>query len=187
MSEKLLDEISYVSDDGDVLPYADIEEPSGFISSTAEIEEPDDFINTTAEIESPERSEGYMKAEAIIQAGIEKSRGYGTVKVEYWVAQENSSNGGYTNRTSLAHFLAGNVLYGMVTGKEYKELIARYSAAATTDQAPEAMKSPDAPKEAQVRKIGNTAAAKSAPTYHSGHRDYRDIASARAGDNSLDN
>ena len=175
MAEKLLDGVSYESPDGDILPYADIEEPTG--------------ITTSTEIEVLERSEGYIQAENIIKAGIEKSRGYASVKVEYWVAQEDSSNGGYENRTTLGHFLGSNFLHDMMPNDEYVELVAKYSAVAKNEQPSEVVEAFDAPEgsQMQARKVGNAATERVVPAYHSGVHEYRDVQSARAGDRLDDN
>lgn len=108
----LIDGTSYETDDGDVLPIADITEPD------------------TGESEKFNRSEEFLIAQTIIEDGIAKSKdkehGYAELKVEYSVADTAEPTGWREVRMTLAQFFGGNALKSMVDEQDYKELYALY-------------------------------------------------------------
>jgi len=161
------DQSSYESPDGDILPFADIEEP-----------QPERVV----------RSEEFAIAEAMITEAIRKAKegGHPHPRIEYVVEDRKSPDGKRTAHMSLAQFFGGNMLYRMVTKEEYDELRRTYR--------PEATGESDEPATTQVKKVGAVAAssaaksaapAKSAaekPVFKSGQHIYADRASAAAGD-----
>lgn len=156
MSEYGNETTTYESPDGDILPYADIEEP--VVAETA-----------------PVLSDEFIIARSIIEDGIAKSKehGYADLKVEFWVPDDKKPNGGFETRMSLGEYFGGNALRRMVTAQEFDELQAQYLHEAVTYS------------ETHARKVGSVATATERPVYESGQKRYLDAQSAAAGD-SLD-
>ena len=161
MNDILRESNSYESSDGDVLPYADIEEPI--------IIEPE--LEDSVEV-APVTSEGFIAAQRIIEDGIAQSKehGYTELKVDFWVPEKKNPNGGYQSRMPLSQFFGGNALRKMVTTEEYDALFAKYGYEISRYS------------EDHIRKIGGGATRAAEPTIESGHRHYRDPQSAAAGD-----
>lgn len=162
MSEALLDGSSYESDEGDVLPLADIIEP--------------EITDTVEEYDEP-KSDAFMKARKIIEDGITKSSegGYRQLKVEFFVEDKSQPRGERLVTMSLSQFMGGNSLRKIVSSEEHAELFAQYGE-----------RSLEFSQERTQKNLADTALSDSRPTYRSGNRDYKDFQSAAAGDDTLD-
>lgn len=161
MSEVLVDGTSYESDEGDVLPFADIAEP-GITDSVEEFHEL--------------KSEAFVKARKIIEDGIAKSTegGYRTLKVEFFVEDKTQPRGERLVTMSLAQFIGGNSMRKLVTPEEHEELRVQYGE-----------RSAQFSGEQTLKGLGDTALSDSRPTYQSGARKYKDFQSAAANDDTL--
>jgi hypothetical protein len=117
------------------------------------------------------RSPNYLKAVEIIEEGIRRSTegGWPKLKVELWVKDSTNENGGYMSRISLGQFFGGNKLRHMVSDEEYRELYEIYGNRSLEYE------------QERAKSLGAIAAGQSG-VYESGHKRYRDIQSARAGD-----
>jgi hypothetical protein len=166
MSERpeplLTDSSSFVSANGDVLPIADIQEPE---LPDADSYELDDIVDP-----DEGRSENFIKARNIIEAGIAKSANYGEYKVEFWQEGKTPRDSGRNMRMTLAEFISSNALRGMVSEDEAQELLETYREKAI---------------ERTVKRLGTAAVSEKKPVYVSGGRPYRDFQSAASNDDTL--
>jgi hypothetical protein len=139
-------------------------------------------------LEDPEikRSENYLKAKGIIEAGIAASvaKGSSMYMVTVWIEKTHLHEAKNID-VPLGQYLGGSHLSKTVSKEEYGDLLAEYNPinVAYLELHKDEIAALEQ-QEATEQKLGSVAAAiyKASPSFESGHQRYHDVQSAAAHD-----